>query len=333
MPEPKADGSEATANRKLRIVLMGTGPFAVPAFEAIRNGNDHVTLVVTKPQVLGKSRKPASPSPVRVWAEANTLPIYDPDSINEPAAVERMIQEEADLFVVCDYGHILSRDALAASSLGGINLHGSLLPKFRGAAPVQRAVLEGEATTGVSVIHMTPRLDGGPVLSLAETAIGETETAGELEQRLSVLGVQPTLESIDKLRSWDGESMIGEKQDPSQATKAPRLAKSDGRIDWNHTIREIDCRIRAMQPWPGAFTEADGGKQPLRLVICKATNSERPRPGDASNGQALIDGDNLDIVAADGCVRISRLKPAGKREMDAAEFLRGNRLANGQILR
>lgn len=317
--------------RTLSIVVMGTGPFAVPSFEAIRQSGDQIRLVVTRPEIAGKSRKPAPPSPVRQWAMEHDLPIFDPSSINEPGAISRVQSESPDLLVVCDYGQILSTDALSTAPLGGINLHGSLLPKYRGAAPVQWAVWNGDQTSGVSVIHMTPRLDGGPVIARSETPIGTEETAGQLEERLSQIGVASTLDSINLLRTWDGQSQLGEVQDKSLVSKAPRLKKADGRINWSHSSREIDCHIRAMQPWPGAFAEADiGAKQPLRLSIVKAT----PQPMDKSGeiGQVVLDDDAMSVNCADGRIIIERLIPAGKREMAIADFLRGRPLTDGQKL-
>ncbi|QDS88817.1 Methionyl-tRNA formyltransferase [Rosistilla ulvae] len=320
-------------DRPLTMVLMGTGPFAVPAFEAIRQSGDSIAMVVTRPEIISKSRKPAPPSPVRQWAAANDLSVYDPPNINDDDAIERLQAQQADLFVVCDYGQILSSAALEAAPLGGINLHGSLLPAYRGAAPVQWALWNGDPETGVSVIHMTPRLDGGPVIASATTPIQVTETAGELEHRLSELGVASTLDAIETLRTWDGQSPIGAAQAKALVSKAPRLSKADGRIDWTKTVREIDFHVRAMQPWPEAFTLAEtGAKQPLRLVIREIAATETARPEDAAPGQVIVDARRLLIAAADGCVEILRLVPAGKREMTADEFMRGNQLPAGTIL-
>ena len=147
---------------EFRLVLMGTGPFAVPSFETLRAAGFPIAMVVTKPAPSVKSRKGPPPAPVRTWAEQHRLPIFDPDTVNDPEAIDRVAAEDPDLLVVCDYGHILKPEALETARLGGINLHGSLLPAYRGAAPVQWAVLRGDPVTGVSVIHMTPRLDGGP---------------------------------------------------------------------------------------------------------------------------------------------------------------------------
>ena len=207
----------------MKLVLMGTGPFAVPSFEALRQAGHDISLVVTRPMPPVKSRGGPPPSPVRDWATEHDLPLYDPDSINDQEAIEKVGKLSPDLLVVCDYGQILKPDALATSKLGGINLHGSLLPAYRGAAPVQWALLNGDAVTGVSVIHMTPRLDGGPVMEVIETEITDVESSGELEERLSKIGVAATLAAVEKLDRWDGESALGQEQDASKVT-----AKHDG---------------------------------------------------------------------------------------------------------
>lgn len=331
-PEPSSSSAVAAA-RPLRLVVMGTGPFAVPSFEALRVAGHQIALVVTRPMPPVKSRKGPPASPVRHWAETNGLEIYDPPSINDDQAVERIESTQADLLVVCDYGQILKPPALAAANLGGINLHGSLLPAYRGAAPVQWALLKGDRTTGVTVIHMTPRLDGGPILETRETTIGATETAGQLEQRLALLGVDATLSAVDRLAVWDGQSEIGVRQDPDKVSKAPPLKKSDGEIDWSRTAVELDCHVRGMQPWPLAFTHyaVGGDKPPIRLVIKEI----RAAADDDATGRAAgeIFGQGAFCVATGDCpVEIVRLQPAGKREMSGTDFLRGHQPEPGSRL-
>jgi len=312
---------------QMKLILMGTGPFAVPSFEALRAAGHAIALVVTRPQPPVKSRKGPPPSPVRDWGNEHGFPIFDPTNINDPESVARLQDLGSDLLMVCDYGQILKPAALESSKLGGINLHGSLLPKYRGAAPVQWALISGEELTGVSVIHMTPRLDGGPVLTTRQTSIGDDETAGELEQRLSLIGVNATIEAVDSLAGWDGVSQIGQMQDKSQATKAPRLKKSDGLIDWGQTARQIDCHVRGMQPWPVAFTQVvvSEDKPPLRLaikMIFVLDNAvKNATPGQIVSGEK---NEGLMVASSDRLIRIERLQPAGKKEMSGIDFLRGH---------
>lgn len=316
-----------------RLILMGTGPFAVPSFEALRAAGHEIALTVTRPLPPVKSRKGPPPSPVRCWAEEHGLEIYDPASINEDEAVERIKSIGASLLVVCDYGQILKPPALAAAKLGGINLHGSLLPAYRGAAPVQWALLSGDKTTGVTVIHMTPRLDGGPILETRETPIGDQETSGELEERLSLLGVEATLSAVERLARWDGESEIGIRQDAEKVSKAPRLHKSDGLIDWSRSAAELDFHVRGMQPWPLAFTHFPVGsdKPPIRLVIKEIRPITDRDSGTMLPGEILED-DRFCVVTGDGPVEIVRLQPAGKREMSGVDFLRGRKPESGSSL-
>lgn len=326
--------SQSSPRKTLRLVLMGTGPFAVPAFQALFEAGYQIPLVVTRPDNHAKSRKGPPPAPVRDFANQNGLELFSPPSINAPEAIQRVAGAMPDLLVVCDYGQILSRESLAVAPLGGINLHGSLLPAYRGAAPVQWAVLSGDSVTGVSVIHMTPRLDGGPILAKAQTPISDDETAGELEHRLSLLGVQPTLDSVSLLAQWDGQTPIGEAQDAGSVSRAPRLEKSSGKIDWTRSARMIDCHVRGMQPWPGAYTEVvfeDAAKAPLRIAIRSVVPLANHPHDDLPPGTLISDKEML-VICGDGLVRIERLQVAGRSEVSGAEFLRGRQVSIGAVL-
>ncbi len=322
---------------------MGTGPFAVPTFEAVLSrGQDEIVLVVTRPAPIGDGKAKAPINPVRAWAETAGLPIEAPASINEETTLERLKRVDADLFIVCDYGQILSKEAIAAAKFGGINLHGSLLPRHRGAAPVQWSVLLGDQVTGACVIHLTPRLDGGPVLTRVETEIGLHETAEVLERRLSLLGVEAAIKSLDQIRvchSIDAITAFGELQNQTLATKAPRLSKSDGQLDFRFPAEVIDRQIRGLQPWPGAFGQIviKDGKE-FRVSINQASlveaNSADFEPGEVVWGdripESLRDGmekslskDELLVACRPNLLKIQQLQPAGKRSMTSKEFLAG----------
>jgi methionyl-tRNA formyltransferase len=321
-----------TTTRPLRLVLMGTGPFAVPSFEALRQAGHEVSLVVTRPARVVKSRKGPPPAPVRDWAESHELELFAPDSINEPDAVAKVAEQKPQLLVVCDYGQILKPDALNTATSGGLNLHGSLLPKYRGAAPVQCALLSGDQVTGVSVIHMTPRLDGGPVVTQCETEIDDEETAGELEDRLALLGVAAIMEAVELLGEWDGESTIGVMQNPDAITKAPRFKKSDAEIDWNRSARLVHCHVRGMQPWPIAYTHFKPleSKPPIRLAI-KNIKVLGEAAGAYLPGE-IVPNDKFIVATADSLIEIEKMQPAGKREMTGGEFLRGHNPPAGSRL-
>lgn len=327
---------------------MGTGPFAVPTFQRLLNSSHEIVCLVTRPDKVARGRKKAAPNPMRETAEAAGVAVFAPENINADDGLQLLDQQSADLYVVCDYGQILSKTALGKPRLGGINLHGSLLPRYRGAAPINWAILNGDRVAGITVIHMTPRLDGGPMISRKSLEVGDDEDAVHLEERLSQLGIEAVMESIELLESWDGESTLGELQRKAEVTKAPRLNKSDGEIDWTESAEQIFNRVRALKPWPGTFTNLlRDGKPPMRVIVQKVsrlpaelaieslspgqavgfdpstqTDSARNETGKQTAKQA---GKVKQIVVrcGDGAIAIDRIQPAGKREMEAEEFMRG----------
>ena len=313
----------------MRLAVLGTGPFAVPMFQSLLDSPHEVLGLVTRPTPPPRPREKLSPNPMRAEAERRGLAVFAPESINsdEGRAVINALAPE--LLVVCDYGQILAADVLGLVPLGGINLHASLLPKYRGAAPIHWALLNGEEETGVTVIHMTPRLDAGPILAQRRTPIGSDETQAELEARLARLGVEPVHDAITLLAAWDRESPIGSPQDASHATSALRLRKEHGSIDWSRTAEQIHNQVRALNPWPLASTEIDGA----RLLIVSAEAGVDAAPAGALPGTVLeAHGDRLVIAAGHGTVRLLSVKPEGKRAMSAREFLAGHRLATGTRL-
>jgi methionyl-tRNA formyltransferase len=316
----------------MKILLMGTGPFAVPSARALLHSQHEVLGLVTRPVPLLTGRRKPPPNAMRELAEEFSLKIWDPENVNDPETIEQLRQLDADLFVVCDYGQILSNQCLGAARFGGINLHGSLLPKYRGAAPINWAIYHGEEILGVSVIHMTPRLDGGPVIATAAKQFEKEATAIDVEAELSRLGIDPVLRAINKLVDWDGETLVGDLQDQKLATKAPRLTKSDGIIDWTRSAQQIQNQVRAFQPWPGTYTYLQQPeKPPLRLQIHKVDAIERDStlpPGQVSG----IDKNELLIATGQGLISVLDIQPAGKRVMPVGDFLRGNNLTIGDVL-
>lgn len=322
------------AQRPLKIVVMGTGPFAVPMFESLLASADTVVAVVTRPAHAPAGRRPP-PNPMRDAAAAAGVPILDPERINDPAAIASVRAFAPDLLVVCDYGQILSPAALAVAPYGGINLHGSLLPRHRGAAPVQWAILAGDAATGSSVIHMTPALDAGHVIAARETPIGAAETAPELERRLATLGVDAVLEAIEVVVAAGPGSTPGVPQDPARVTRAPRLTKADGIVNWSLPAARIERMRRALEPWPrtATFLHAGAGRPPLRVVLedvaVVADSAAGHDAGAAPAPGTILSADEAGLVVACGentRLVVRRLVPEGRRAMSAGEFLRGNAL-------
>lgn len=317
----------------MKILMMGTGPFAVPTFQALAKSDHEVVGLITRPDKLARGRKQAPPNPMRDAAKVLGVEVYAPESVNSAEGLSLLQRLNADLFVVCDYGQILSNEALETARLGGINLHGSLLPKYRGAAPINWAILNGDPVAGITVIHMTPRLDGGPMLCKRSLEVGESENAGELEPRLSVLGVDAVLEAIAMLTGWDGKTQLGESQRPDEVTKAPRLKKSDGLLDWNLPAKAILDRVRALQPWPGTYSNLlREGKDPMRVIVRAVMLDHGPRGG--RPGDTWLTDKGLVVQCGEGSVCIQRIQPAGKREMSAEEFARGygNKLRFGNLV-
>jgi methionyl-tRNA formyltransferase len=332
----------------MRVIVMGTGPFAVPALQGILEQGHDIPFAVTRPASPTAGKK-APARPVAEWAQLHGISIYEPSSINDIGAIDYLSRAGADLFFVCDYGQILSRDCLATARLGGINLHGSLLPRHRGAAPVQWTLLSGDPIGGVTVIHMTPRLDAGPALAIRSAEIFPDETAGELEPRLAELGVDATLEALEKLSHWDGASAIGSVQDSTVATRAPRFSKHHGELDFRLPAEYLVRLVRACQPWPGTFAELQLADDRILRVLVRAARHWNgtivglPGPEEVCPPGTVfgISSRSLEcdwptpwdeIVAVrsgSGWFLIGKLQPAGKREMSAAEFLRGHSLPPG----
>jgi methionyl-tRNA formyltransferase len=318
----------------MRIVMMGTGPFAVPTFESLHQAGHEIPMLITRPVPPSTGRSKSEENPMRAAAERLGIPVSAPANINSPDAVQQLRELRADLFVVCDFGQILSREALGMARLGGINLHASLLPKYRGAAPINWAIYHGDSVTGVTVIHMTPKLDGGPNLVQVEVPIDPQQTTASLEPVLAHAGVDAVHQAIAMLSTWDGVSPMGKIQDPSLATKAPRLKKEDGQVNWNLTAQQISDQIRAFQPWPGTFTTfSKHGKSPERLILLAAHAPNEPK-GDLPPGTIFIcNKQQLGIQAGKGSVlMLDVVQPAGKRPMSIEEFLRGNALEQGHPL-
>ena len=314
----------------MRMVVLGTGPFAVSMFESLLDSKHDIAALITRPTPPTKGREKSPLNPMREAAERHGLAVHSPESINSDEGRRLLEQLAPELLVVCDYGQILAADVLALASLGGINLHASLLPKYRGAAPIQWALLKGETETGVTVIHMTPRLDSGPILAVRQTEIGANETHPELESRLARLGIEPVHDAIEQLTRWDRESPIGTPQDASLASKAPRLKKEHGAVDWSRAAKEIRNQVRALKPWPGTYTFwKRPGQEPLRLSIDQATVVDGPanEPGKVvtSHSKQLI------VATGDQCLSIEHVAPAGKRHMTVEEFLRGYRVREGDV--
>ncbi len=314
----------------MRLVMMGTGTFAEPTFEALLAGSHSVVGLVTQPDrpaghERGSTRQVGKG--MKSIAQAHGIPVFQPESINTPQGVAGLQAWQPDLLVVAAYGQILSRDVLAVPALGGINVHASLLPKYRGAAPVAWAIYHGEKRTGVTIIRMSVQLDAGDMLLQEALEIGPEETAGELEGRLAVVGAGLAVKAVEMIAAGAAQ---GIKQDKSQATKAPKLTKEHGLIDWNRPAEHIRNHIRAMQPWPTAYTFLhSAGKPPVRVIVNRAKTSGESAIEDRPAGSLVGKDNRLCVVTGQGLLEVMELQPAGKKRMSAAEFLRGHPVRDG----
>jgi len=321
----------------MRIVMMGTGLFAEPTFAALLASPHTVVGLVTQPdrergQTRGSTRQIGRG--MKEIALSAGVPVYQPESVNTPEGVAQLREFGPELLVVAAYGQILSRDVLSVPPLGGVNVHASLLPKYRGAAPVAWAIYHGETETGVTIIRMSTALDAGDMLAQEAVAIGPDETAGEVEARLAPVGARLALQVIEQLRAGTSQ---GRKQDPALVTKAPKLAKELGAVDWHRHGRTVCNHVRAMQPWPTAYTFWHRlGQKPLRLILHRATWRPAGPGEDTTPGMILgEEGDlsKLGVMAGEGtAVEVLELQPEGKRRMAAVDFLRGRRPQPGDFL-
>ncbi len=304
------------------IVFMGTPDFAVPSLMALPAAGHRVVLVVTQPdRPKGRGRK-IMPPPVKKAAMTLGCPILQPPSLKDEAAQSALAAAQADFFVVAAYGQILSKKVLALPKHGCINVHASLLPRYRGAAPIHRAVINGDKVTGVCTMLMDPGLDTGDILSCAEEQILKTDTAGSLHDRLARLGADTLVRT---LAAWAAGSVQRRPQDNDRATYAPLLKKEDGRIDWTKPAGEIEPFIRGMNPWPGAFTFIGG----RRIKIFRAETVARHT--DAAPGTVIESAPGTLVIAAgDGALTVLEVQEASGKRLAVAEFLKGGRIPPGE---
>ena len=303
----------------MRLAFMGTPDFAVPTLHALAEAGHEIARVYTQPPRPAGRGKSLRPSPVHRAAEGLGLAVETPASLRRAEVIAGFAALDIDAAVVVAYGQILPQAALDAPRLGCINLHASLLPRWRGAAPIQRAIMAGDAETGVCAIQMEAGLDAGPVLACEATPIGPEDTAGTLHDRLAALGAPLILRTLDAL----AEGAFQPKPQPAEGvTYAAKIDKAEARIDWTRPAAELGAHIRGLSPFPGAWCEIGGERVKLLMA--------RPEPGRGAPGTAL--DDRLLVACGAGALRLVTLQRAGKGPMDAAEFLRGRPVPAGTLL-
>ncbi|WP_337176539.1 methionyl-tRNA formyltransferase [Paludisphaera sp.] len=314
-------------DKPLSIVMLGTGDFALPTFIALLDAGFRMPALVTQPDRPQGRKQELIPSLIKQEALARGVAVFQPERVNAPEAVEHVRSLAPDFLITAAYGQILSAELLGVPRVGALNLHGSILPAYRGAAPVARAIQNGEVESGVTVIHMTPRVDAGGMIAFARTPIGPDETAGALEDRLAALGAPLILDAIRQVAEGRAEILP---QDPALVTKAPKLRKDDGVIDWSLPAGRIHDLVRAMQPWPIASTIWTAlpwtPKGSVRLIVHATTVMD----GSGEPGTVLAaTSEGIDVAAGRGAVRLLKVQTPGKKPMPAADFVRGNHVQAG----
>ncbi len=305
----------------MRIIFAGTPAFAAAALRALLNAGHDIPLVLTQPdRPAGRGLKP-QPSAVKALALSEGLPLAQPTSLRDAGELARLAQVGADIMVVAAYGLILPEAVLRIPPHGCVNIHASLLPRWRGAAPIQRAILAGDAETGITIMQMDAGLDTGAMLLKKSLPITPQDTAGSLHDRLAQLGGEAIVEALARL-----DELTPIPQDEAQACYAPKVGKGEARIDWGRDAMELARAVRAYNPVPGAHTLWRGA--PLKLWMAHAEGGDG-----AAHGTILAVGpDGIRVACGAGCLRITELQRAGGRRLDAAAFLKGNPMHAGECL-
>jgi len=317
-----------------RILFFGTPEFAVPTLERLLDSSYEVVGVVTQPDRPSGRGQRVSEGPVKRVALSRGIPVMQPERLRDEAFMEHLRALEADLAVVAAYGKILPESLLAIPPRGFLNVHASLLPRYRGAAPVQRAVMAGDRQTGVSIMRVVKELDAGPVFAASTCPIGPDETADQVEHTLALLGAALLVRVVEDLAAGRAQATP---QDEGASTYAPRLTKEEGSIDWSRPAEVIHDHVRGLHPWPHAFTFLDGARYIIlrTMLVIGAAGLERgtgevPRPGEILRAE----GDCLDVATgAGGALRLVTIQPEGRRPMSSRELLAGHRLQTGQVFR
>lgn len=318
----------SSANRRWRIVFMGTPEFAVPSLEALLDSGETVVAAVSQPdRAAGRGRRVA-PTPVKAVALAHGLPVIQPATLREPAVHRELERFAPDLIVVAAYGNLLPRAVLDLPRHGCINVHASLLPRHRGAAPVQWALLVGDTVTGVTIMQMNEAMDAGDILLQKTVSIESIDTGATLGARLASVGAAALTEAMRGLKAG---TLKAHPQDSSKATLAPRIKKEMGRIDWAETAAQLERKVRALQPWPTAYT--DYQSRQLKVLAARVDDPQPSGGGGPVPGTVMAStAAGLRVATGSGTLILDVLQLEGRRALPAADFLRGHPVAVGTVL-
>lgn len=307
----------------MRVAFAGTPPFAVRALEALHQAGHDVVLVLSQPdRPAGRGMK-ISPSAVSSWAIDHGLPLHRPDTLKSPESRQLLLAAPPDVMVVAAYGLLLPPEVLAIPRHGCLNIHASLLPRWRGAAPVQRAILAGDASTGVGIMQMEAGLDTGPVLLERTTPIMDDDTAGSLTERLATMGAEAIVEALGRLTA-----LVPRKQGPEGVTYAAKITKGEAKIDWSSPAPEVVRRVRAFNPIPGAETTFEGAP----LKVWEAEVGDPAAESGHEPGRVVeVSAHSFEVACGTGTVRVKMVQRAGSRRVSAGEFARGHPVESGVL--
>lgn len=314
----------------MRIVYMGTPDFAVPALKALKEAGHEILLAVSQPDRPVGRHMELKPTPVKEAALSLGIPVRQPEKATDPAFIEEIRALSPDVMVVAAYGKILRPQLLSIPKYGCINIHGSLLPRWRGAAPIQWSVIEGDEKTGNTIMYMAEGMDTGDILMQQEIPIEDEDTGGSLFDKLAGMSGPLIVEALDLLEAG---ALVPQKQDESKATYAPQLTKEMGELDLSMERRKVFDHIRGLYPWPGTFMKTGGKLLKIHRAAMPDSNEEEKleKAADAPSGTFAAGKDRLYLKCGDGFLRLLTVQAEGKKAMDAADFLRGSRQALGEV--
>ena len=311
----------------MKIVYLGSGQFGIECLNVLERSSHSLQFIVTQPpHPAGRGRK-QSPTPVARWANTNSVPFVETDDVNTPGVMEKIADYKPDLIVVIAFGQKIGNELINLPPKAAINVHASLLPKYRGAAPINWAIIKGETKTGISIITLAEKMDAGQILAQSQTNIAPDETAGRLHDRLAYIAAPLLLKTIDRI---DDGSIIYTEQDHSKATLAPKLKKSDGFIDFAEPAQVLERKIRGFWPWPGASATYLSKKtnKSIRVNIAMAEAVEASNPTGLSVGTLA---ENLNVTCGTDALKITKIKPAGSPLMDFKDFVNGRQTQPGDL--
>ena len=310
----------------MKDIFMGTPDFSVGTLEALIEAGHEVALVVTQPdKPKGRGGK-MQYTPVKEVAVAHNIPVYQPKRIREPECIEELRKYNADIMVVIAFGQILPKEILEMTPYGCVNVHASLLPSYRGAAPIQWAVINGEKVSGVTTMQMNEGLDTGDMLLKVEIPLDEKETGGSLHDKLAEAGARLCVETLDALKAG---TVTPEKQGDSPTAYAKMLDKHMGKIDWKMSAKEIERMIRGLNPWPSAYTRWNENDKGMKIWEAEVAEGQTDK---AAGTVVEVAKDGFFVQTGDGLLKITALQIPGKKRMDAAAFLRGYQMETGTVL-